>query len=388
MTEAYLDNAGGGPIDPRVREAMERVLAQVPATAHGFHRWAEASYGAIEGARESVAALIGVGPEWVIFTSGPTEARNLAVKGSLHANRRLGAGIVTSVADHPATLSACRSATRDAGGPTIVPIDCDGRVDPGALAEAVGSETVLVCLTHAQPEIGTLQPLAELIRAVRGARAEVIVHVDAGDSIGLAPVDMGALDIDLLTIGGASLGAPPWTGALVVRPGTRLYPLIEGGIQEHGKRAGAEDVPGVAGLGRAADIARGEGARGVRRVEALGHALAARLLAVPDVRLNGPASGRLPGHVSVSAGRVEAQTLVLALAERGVAASPGSACTAVTRRVSPVLEAIGIKPPWTHSAVLFTLGALTTDAEVDHGARMYADAVSALRQLSPAGGFD
>ena len=383
MTEAYLDHAGGGIIDGRVQEAMQAVLTQIPASAHGLHRWAERSHGAIEEARQSVAELVGAEPHWVIFTAGPTEARNLAVKGALAANRSLGRGIITSIADHPATLSACRSATRETGGPTLAPIDLDGRVDVPGLREQDWSDTALVCLTQAQAEIGTIQPLAELVAVVRGSRADALIHVDAGDSIGLCPINMSELDIDFLTIGGASVGAPPWTGALVVRPGTRLYPLIEGGVQEHGKRAGAEDVPSIAGFGRAAQIAVAEGADIIRRVDALGQSLTRRLLAIPDVRLLGPSQGRLAGHVSVAAFRVEAQTLVLALAEHGVAASPGSACTAVTRRVSPVLEAIGVTPPWTHSAVLFTLGSGTTSEEVEYGAEVVARCVASLREFSP-----
>jgi cysteine desulfurase len=383
VTEAYLDHACGGIIDPRVREAMQALVTQIPASAHGLHRWAEASNSAIEDARASVAELVGAEPSWVIFTAGPTEARNLAVKGALAANRRLGTGILTSIADHPATLSVCRSATRETGGPTFAPIDLDGRVDIQGLREQDWSDTALVCLTQAQPEIGTIQPLAELVAAVRGSRAGTIIHVDAGDSVGLCPISMRELDVDLLTIGGSSLGAPPWTGALVVRPGTRLYPLVEGGIQEHGKRAGAEDVPSISGFGQAAETAATEGADTVRRVRTLGQSLMARLVAVPDVRLLGPSDGRLPGHVSVAAARVEAQTLVLALAEQGVAASPGSACTAVTRRISPVLEAIGVEPPWTHSAVLFTLGSGTTPEEVEYGAEVFARCVASLREFSP-----
>ena len=385
VNEAYFDHAGGGVIDPRVRTEMEAVLAEIPASAHGLHQWAATSHRRLERARASVAALVGADPTWVIFTAGPTEARNLAVKGTLAANRRLGGAVTATVAEHPATLSACRSATRDTGGPTLVAITGDGHVDPHVLGDAVGPETALVCLTHAQPEIGTLLRLDDLIAAVRAARPDVIVHVDSGDSIGLAPVNMAELDIDLLTIGGASLGAPPWSGALVVRPGTRLHPLIEGGIHEHGKRAGAEDLPSIAGLGRAAEIARADGDAVIRRVEGFASVLTDRLLAVPDVHLTGPRSGRLPGHVSITVGRVEAQTLVLALAERGVAASPGSACTAVTRKVSPVLEAIGLEPPLTHSAIVFTLGFSTTQHAVDYGANAFSEVVASLRKFSPIG---
>lgn len=379
---AYLDHAGAAPIDPRVAAAMGAALADLWPGAHALHAWSRPAYEALELARARVAALVGADPDWVVFTSGPTEARNLAVKGTLGAQPP-GAGVVSSIVEHPVTLAALRTATRDGAPLRLVPVDTGGRMDPAALAGLVDDEVALVSITHAQPEIGTLQDLPTLVAAARSARPDVVVHVDAGDSVGLAPIDLRALDADLLTLGGASLGAPAWTGALVVRPGTRLRPLIEGGAHEHGRRAGTEDLAGIVGLGVAAEATAAEGSDRIARIEALAERLIDGLLRVPDVRLNGPRHGRLPGHVQVSAGWVEAQTLVLALSELGVAASPGSACTAVTRKASPVLEAVGLEPPWTHSAVLFTLGPTTTAAEVEHGIRAFAGAVARLRELSP-----
>ena len=191
------------------------------------------------------------------------------------------------------------------------------------------------------------------------------------------------MDADAVVVGGPALGAPPWAGALVVRPGARLHPLIEGGIEEGGKRAGAEALPAVVGLGAAAEIARAEMAARSARMEALGERLIAGLLAVPDVRLNGPRRGRIPGNVHVSAGWVEGESLALAMAARGVAVSPGSACTAHGGKAAPTLEAIGLEPPWTHSAVLLTLGHTTTEADVDVAVAAFADAVAALRAMSP-----
>jgi cysteine desulfurase len=207
--------------------------------------------------------------------------------------------------------------------------------------------------------------------------------VDAGETAGLVPVDIAALGADALVVGGGPVGGPAWSGALVVRPGARLHPLIEGGLQEGGKRAGAEALPGIVALGAAAEIAAAEMSARAARMHELTERLLAGLLAVPDVRLNGPRERRIPGHVQVSAGRVEGESLALAMATRGVAVSPGSACTAHGGKASPTLEAIGLEPPWTHSAVLFTLRASTTEAEVDRAVAAFAEAVAALRAMSP-----
>jgi cysteine desulfurase len=209
------------------------------------------------------------------------------------------------------------------------------------------------------------------------------VLVDAGETAGLVPVDAAGWDADAVVIGGGPVGAPPWTGALLVRPGARLHPLIGGGLQEGGKRAGAEDVPGIVALGAAARIAREEMDDRTARIRALAETLTAGLLAVPDVRLNGARSDRIPGHVQVSAGWVEGEALTLALAARGVAVSPGSACTVHGGKAAPALEAIGLEPPWTHSAVLFTLRHTTTEDEVARAVAAFAESVAALRAMSP-----
>ncbi len=264
-----------------------------------------------------------------------------------------------------------------------MPVDALGRIAPGDLAAAVGGETAVVAIVHGQPDIGTLQNLPALVAAARGARPEARIVVDAGESAGLVPLEVAALGADACTIGGGAIGAPAWTGALLVRPGARLHPLLHGGLQEAGKRAGAEDLPGIAALGVAADIARDEMAGRAERMRALADRLRAGLLSVADVRLNGHPEARIPGHVQVSAGWVEGESLCLSLAARGVAVSPGSACTAHGGKAAPALEAIGLEPPWTHSAVLFTLRHTTTEAEVDLAVAAFADSVATLRAMSP-----
>lgn len=380
---AYLDHAAASPLDERVRAAMLPFIGEAFGSPSSLHEWGRRPAEALERAREQVAALVGVDPEWVIFTSGATEARNLAVAGLLAGNRALGRRIAATAVEHPATLAACRSAVREAGGLDLVPVDTLGRVDPAGLAAAIGDETALVAVVHGQPDIGTLQDLPALVAAARAARPDARIVVDAGETAGLVALDLIQLDIDACPIGGGSIGGPSWTGALVVRPGARLHPLIHGGLQEGGKRAGAEDLPGIVGLGLAAEIAAaGMGARTVR-MRQLTERLTAGLLAVSDVRLNGHPDERIPGHVQVSAGWVEGESLCLSLAARGVGVSPGSACTAHGGKAAPALEAIGLEPPWTHSAVLFTLRATTTEAEIDHAIAAFAESVAVLRAMSP-----
>lgn len=377
----YFDHASAWPLDPMVVEAMNESLDWAWASPNALHSHAQRPADALERARAEVAALVNAEPEQVILTSGPHESRSLAIRGALAANPQLVA-VVTTAAEHPAGLAVCRTATSDPP-PAVVGVDSVGRVDPDELAAALPEDPVLVSLTAAQPEIGTLQDLPRLIAVVRGANAKSLIHVDAGDAIGLLQVDFTALDADLLSIGGATLGAPAWTGALLVRPGARLHPLLVGGAQEHGKRSGAVNLPGAIGLGLAASQTRQQRAARIAHVAALDERLTAGLLRMADVRLNGPRHGRLPGIVHVCVGWVEAQTLVLALATDAVACSPGSACTAVTRKAAPILEAIGLEAPWTHSAVLFSLGPTNTIAEVDAALALIAPRVEALRRASP-----
>jgi cysteine desulfurase len=379
---AYLDHAAATPLDPRVRVAMEPFLGGAGSPS-SLHDWGRRPAEALERARAQVAGLVGADDEGVIFTAGAVEARNLAVKGLLGGNRALGRHVVASAVEHPATLAACRTAERGGAALDLVPVDGEGRIGPAALAAAVRDDTALVAVVHGQPDIGTLQDVPALAAAARAVRPEARLAVDAGETAGLVPVDMAAMDADALIVGGTALGAPAWAGALAVRPGARLHPLIEGGLEEGGKRAGPEALPAIVALGAAAEIAREEMGARAARMEALADRLTAGLLAVPDVRLNGPRGGRIPGSVHVSAGWVEGESLALAMAARGVAVSPGSACTAHGGKAAPTLEAIGLEPPWTHSAILLTLRWTTTEAEVDAAVAAFAESVAALRAMSP-----
>ncbi len=380
--EIFLDHAAGGPLDPRVRGAMEPWLEA--AGPSGLHDAARGPAEMLEAAREAVAALVGGAAPEIIFTAGATEARNLAVKGLARANRRLGDDLLATTIEDPAVRAALRTlGAREAATVLDVPVDGEGFVDSRQLEAAITETTALVCIPHGQGDIGTLQDLPALVAAVRRTGSEARIHVDAGSSVGLAPLDAVDLGVDAVTIGGPPLGAPPWTGALWVREGARLLPIIEGGIEEGGKRAGSPALPGVAALGAAAGIAMADGPARAAAMAERGERLIAGLCAVENVRVNGARGLRIPGHVQVSVDQVEGETLALALAAEGVACSPGSACTAHAGKAAPALEAIGLEPPWTHSAVLFTLGPGTTAGEVDRAGEIFAGVVERLRGMSP-----
>lgn len=387
MRRVNLDAAAGVPPAPEVREAMTRAVAELWASPSGLHADAAAPAAALEAARAEVAALLGAAdPDEIVFTSGATEARNLAVCGLLSANRHLGRHAVITAVEHPAVSTALQRLSREGVTHTAVGVDHHGHADLRALSAAAGPGTALVSVHHAQHEVGAVQDLGALVSAARTAAPEARVHVDAAETAGLLPLDVGSLGADAVTVGGPAMGAPSWSGALWVRPGAGLHPLITGGAQEGGKRAGPEDLPAIVGLGAAARLARAAmGARAAHR-RAMGERLAARITALPGVTLNGPPPARrLPGNVHVSVERVEGETLTVALGTRGVAVSPGSACAADAGKASPTLLAMGVAAADAHSAVLLSAGDATTADDVDHAAAVFAEVVAALRAMSPVG---
>ncbi|HWH15856.1 MAG TPA: aminotransferase class V-fold PLP-dependent enzyme [Miltoncostaeaceae bacterium] len=380
---AYLDHAAAARSDPRVAEAMAAALREGWASPSALHGPGARAAALVEEARAEVAALVGAEPDEILFTSGTTESRVTAVRGLL-----AGAGdarhVVASDLEHPAVLWVLGTGDRRDEPWAAVAPDGDGRLDPEAVMAAVRPDTGLVALHHGQADLGTVQDAPALVAAARAARPEVRVHVDAAETAGVLPLDLGVLGADAVTLGGPAMGGPPWTAALWVRPGARMHPLMGGGLQEGGKRAGAEAVPGIAGLGAAARIARAGMEARARHRRALAARLLDGLLALEGVRRNGPpADARLPGHVQVSVAGVRGETLALALAGRGVCVSPGSTCTAAADRPAPALEAIGLGPEWNRGGVLFTLGPEATAAEVAHALSATREVVPALRALGP-----
>lgn len=355
----YLDHNASTPIAPEVADAMRPFLSEHfgnPSSAH----WAGApAREAMGRARAQVAGLLGCAPEEIVFTSGGTEANNHALKGVFFA--RGGGHIITTQVEHPAILNPCRFLERLGARVTCIPVDGAGRVDPGAISQAITPETILISVMHANNEVGTLQPIAEIGRIAR--ERGILFHTDAAQSVGKVPVRVSELGVDLLSVAGHKLYAPKGIGALYVRQGVTLEPLIHGAGHESGRRAGTESVLLAVGLGAACELAgRHIGAPRVRELRDL---FWSKLQAAfgDRVALNGHPEHRLPNTLNVSfVGRAGADILA-AMPE--VAASTGSACHAGSIELSPVLKAMGVAPEVGMGAIRFSLGRGTTQEEIE-----------------------
>ncbi|MFZ5814166.1 MAG: cysteine desulfurase family protein [Bacillota bacterium] len=363
----YLDYNATTPVDPAVVQAMLPYLSEEFGNPHSTHAYGAVAQMAVETAREQVAGLIGARPGEVVFTSCASESINLAIKGVAFAHRgRPGAHIITSGVEHPAAINACRYLAAEFGFQlTILPVDRAGRVDPEAVERAIRPETVLISLIHAQNETGVLQPVAEIGAIAR--RAGILFHVDAAQTCGKIPVDVGAIGCDLLTVAGHKLYAPKGIGALYIREGIKLHPLLHGAGYEGGRRAGTENVPYIVALGRACELAEiklatGEG----QRLAGLRDRLQERLTAALPARVTGLEAPRLPNTLHLRIDGVVGNDLLAAAP--GVAASTGSACHAGISEPSEVLLAMGFSPAEAVSALRLSLGRYTTAEEVESAA--------------------
>jgi cysteine desulfurase len=373
----YLDHNATTPIAPEVREAMRPYLEQRFGNPSSAHEHGRAARQAVDEARAEVAALVGCEPDDIVFTASGSEADNLAIKGV--AMDLLGEGdhIVTSAIEHPAVLGACRYLARRLGYRlTVVPVDGFGVVDPEDVRRAIEPGTVLISVMHANNEVGTLQPIAEIARVAR--EYGITLHTDAAQSVGKVPVDVGELDVGLLALTGHKLYAPKGVGALYVRPGTRIDSLIHGAGHEHGLRAGTENVPYIVGLGAACGLAgrrlRAGAPEEVRRLRDRLHA--ALRSSVPGLALNGHPENRLPNTLNVSFPGCDGEVLIAGAPS--VEAATGSACHSGRTEPSEVLTAMGLDAPRALGAVRLSLGYDTTTADVDAAAAALAAAPSAV----------
>jgi cysteine desulfurase len=377
----YLDYGGFAPVDPRVVAVMRPFLeggVGNPSTLHSLGLEARAS---LDGARAKLARLFGGAPTGVVFTASATEANNLAIRGLVQ--RASGRHVVTSAIEHVSVLNACRELQKQGVSVTYVGVDAEGRIDPGRVEAALRRDTALVSIMAANGEIGTLQPLAEIGQLTR-ARA-VPLHVDAVNAAGRLPLAVEECGIDLLTLSSNDLYGPPGAGALWVRPGISLAPIIMGGGQERGYRAGTENLPAVVGMGVAAELARAERAAEAARLAGLRDRLLNGILErLPRTRVTGAlGDGRLPHHASVVVPGVKADAVLLELDLLGVAASSGSACTALTGEPSYVLRAIGCQGQDAEGSLCFTLGRWTAAAEIDVVLDVLPQVVERLRRFAP-----
>ena len=359
----YLDNAATTPCAPQVVEAMLPYFTQVYGNASSVHTWGREAKRAVEAARRQVQkALNAAQPQEIFFTGGGSESDNWAIKGAALACRS--GHIITTAIEHHAVLHTCQWLEKQGFRVTYLPVDGEGRVHPLDVERAFREDTILVSVMAANNEVGTLQPIREIGEICR-ARG-VLFHTDAVQAVGAVPVDVQALQVDLLSLSAHKIHGPKGVGALYVRKGTKLDSLLHGGAQERGFRAGTENLPGIVGLGKAIELATAQLADNAARMTALRERLIAGVMErVSGTRLNGHPTQRLPGNVNLSFEGVEGEALLLRLDLAGVAASSGSACTSGALDPSHVLMALGLTQAQAQGSLRLTLGTDTTAEEID-----------------------
>ncbi len=381
MPRIYLDHNATTPLVSPALDRFCSVAKDIWGNASSVHHFGQQAKAVLDGARASVAALLGAEPSEVVFTGGGTDGDNAAVRGALDALEAAGRRhLIISSIEHEAVLQTAKALTRRGVRVTHLPVGESGVVEPDALAAALTDDTALVSVMHANNEIGTLQPIAALAALARSRGA--LFHTDAVQTAGKLPLDVAALGIDLLSISAHKFGGAKGAGALWIRRGVRLVPSMTGGRQERGRRAGTENVPALAAMGAAADYARQTMAATAPRVAALRDRLEQGILArVPNTAVNG-SGPRVPNTTNISVDRVESESLLIALDLEGIAVSSGSACSSGTLEPSHVLKAMGFPHARTLNSLRFSLGATTTEAEVDHVVSVLPALVTKLRGLA------
>ncbi|WAI02575.1 cysteine desulfurase NifS [Methanogenium organophilum] len=376
-----MDHAATTATRPEVAAAMVPYMTGHFGNPSSLYDLARVSREAVAAAREQVAAAIGAEPKQIYFTSGGTESDNWALKGVAFARKAKGNHIITSAVEHHAISHTCVWLEKQGFSVTYLPVDRYGMVDPAAVEAAITPETILVSVMMANNEIGTIMPVAEIGAVAR--KHGVLFHTDAVQAVGHIPIDVRAQNIDLLSLSGHKFRGPKGTGALYIGPGVRLDPLMHGGAQERGRRAGTENVPGIVGMGMALELATAEMEENTRRITALRDRLTAGLLSIPETYLNGHPERRLPNNVNVVFAYIEGESILLMLNRRGIAASTGSACSTTSLEPSHVLMACGLPHEVVHGSLRLTLGEQTTEADVDYVISAVMEIVQRLRDMSP-----
>ena len=382
MKRVYFDNNATTPLAPEVFEAMRPYMLEDYGNASSIHWFGQRAKAGVEKAREQVARLLNARSSEVVFTSGGTESDNTAIIGIVEASRAEHKHVVTTAIEHPAVLSTAKLLERRGVSVSYVRVGRSGVVDPTDVASALRPETVLISLMHANNELGTIQPVEAIGQLAR--ERDIYFHSDAVQSVGKIPVDVEKLGVDLLALSAHKLNGPKGVGALYIRKGTILRPLLHGGHHERDRRPGTENVAGIVGLGAAADIARTHLSEEAARVAALRDRLESGILSsVPLVSGNGDRAHRVPGTANLTFEFTEGEGFVIAMDLRGIACSTGSACSSGSLEPSHVLSAIGLKPEQARASIRFSLGQFNTDEDVDTALRILPAVVEQLRAVSP-----
>jgi cysteine desulfurase len=377
MPRIYFDNSATTPVLPEVFEAMRPYFDERFGNASSIHRNGQQTRAAVEQARESMAALLACRPPEVVFTSGGTEADNLAIFGVAGA----GDHVITSTVEHHAVLNACKHLEAEGADVTYLPVDGRGLVDPADVRRALRSTTKLITVMMANNETGVLQPVEEIGKIA--AESEVYFHTDAVQAAGKAPLDVASIGCDLLSISGHKIHAPQGVGALYVRKGTALAPMLYGGRHERSRRAGTENVPGIVALGKAAELARAKLENDNQGMARMRNRLEDALLALDSAGVNGDGSPRVPQTLSMYFDGIDGESLVIALDLKGLAVSTGAACSSGAIEPSHVLMAMGLSPDRARASIRFSLGRQNTMEEVEVAISLVAETVARLRELAP-----
>ena len=378
----YFDYNATTPLSPDAAEAVARATLEIFGNASSVHHFGQQAKAAMDDARSALAALVHADPSELVFTGGGTESDNFAIRGTADALESAGRRhLIASVIEHEAVLNTLKALARRGWRTTLLPVDASGIVAPERLREAITDDTAIVSVMHANNEIGTIQPIAALAAIAHEHGA--LMHSDAVQSAGTIPVDVRALGVDLLSLSAHKFNGPKGAGAIWIKRGTRLLPLLTGGKHERNRRAGTENVPAIAGLGVAARLAAGKLTAEAARVSTLRDRLEEGILrAVPGTAVNGAREPRVPNTTNISFERVEAESLLIALDLEGIAVSTGSACSSGTLEPSHVLRAMGLPTHRTQSSLRFSLGMFSTEAEVDRVIEVLPRLVEKLRGLT------
>ena len=381
MDRIYLDYAATAPALPEVLDAMLPFFVSRFGNPSGIHADGREARKAVEQARRQTAEALGAESREICFTSGGSESNNLALQGAAFALRGKGNHLITTRIEHPSVLNTCRWLEKQGFRITYLPVDSDGTVSPESVRDAIGPETILVSVMTANNEIGTVQPVARIGEICR--EKGVLFHTDAVQAVGMLKTDVREMQADLLSLSAHKFHGPKGVGALYIRKGTRLESVIHGGSQERGLRAGTENVPGIAGMGKALEIAMAELEEKPARIRELRDLLAGKILErVPGAKLNGHQTLRLPNNCHFSFSGIESEALLLRLDLAGISVSGGSACTSGSMEPSHVLQAIGLREEMLKGGIRLTLGRDTTREEIEKTAQILPEIVEDLRRLS------
>ena len=382
MKKVYLDNSATTPVLPEVRNAMLPFLTEAFGNPSCLHEWGDIPRDAMEKARGQVAELIGANPEEIIFTGSGTESNNFAIKGLAMAQQKKGKHVVVSAIEHFSVLNSAKTLEKWGFEYSTVPVDKYGAVNPDDVRKAIRGDTILVSIMHANGEVGTIEPIKEIAKITK--EKDIPFHTDAVAAVGNIPVNVKELGVDTLSLAANMFYGPKGIAALWVKKGTRILPLLDGGIQEGGRRAGTENVAGIAGLGQAAEMARLQMSSRIAQLTQVRDYLIKELPAkISHVVVTGHPQNRLPGHASFCIEFIEGESMLMLLNAKGVGVTSGSACTSRALQASHVLLAMGLPHEIAQGSLLFGLGIDNTKEDVDYVLEVLPPIVERLRQMSP-----